>query len=417
MTFTVPPAIADCLIGIATHARSPAYLQINAEGQLMSWEGSVLTYGLKGLHAGDYIGDRLYFLDGLFPLSQPHEVLPNLQIEQGLVIDVHLLLSPALAESTDTTMASATGWIVLLDVSVDSEYPKALQQQINELSLLKYQYAKLLNRSFSQPHFNQTTDAQSLASRAPEPQNNVNNLVVNQDPPAVHPGTVHPGTVHQDISVVLIELFDPREKNPLDNPLKEVNSKAPQPCDNQAGDDPASATAGTFLFLKAALSKIAQTVVEEGGVINHVLGKTVVALFGLVPTHTAPAKQALSAAKRLIAGPLSGALPSPLSGSLSGPFGESSTRLGIAVTTGPASTGLIELNGHQVLNAIGPHIQNVLGLKPFLKPNIILVDPITLQVLDTLKDDYQTQVLNTHDNSPDRYLPAPELYELTFALE
>ncbi|MEM9088915.1 MAG: hypothetical protein AAGC93_09245 [Cyanobacteria bacterium P01_F01_bin.53] len=400
MTFTLPPAIADCLIGIATHARSPAYLQINAEGQLMSWEGSVLTYGLKGLHAGDYIGDRLCFLDGLFPLSQPHEVLPNLQIEQGLVIDVHLLLSPALAEPTDTTMASATGWIVLLDVSVDSEYPKALQQQVNELSLLKYQYAKLLNRSFSQPHFNQAfnqaTDAQPLTSWAPEPQNNVDNLVVNQDSKALHQGTVH-----QDISVVLIELFGPREKKTLDNPLREVNS--------QVGDDPASATEGTFLSLKATLSKIAQTVVEEGGVINHVLGKTVVAFFGLVPTKTAPARQALSAAKRLIAG--------SLPGTLLGPLGESPSSLGIAVTTGAASTGFIELNGHQVLNAIGPHIQNILGLKPFLKPNIILVDPITLQGLDTLKDDYQTQVLNTHDNSPDRYLSAPELYELTFALD
>ena len=141
----LPGAVSDYLIELATQNRSLAYLETTPTGQLISWNGSLQKYGLTNLHKGHYIGDYLFYLDGLFPFSSAHEVIPQIHIEQNLIIDVHLISSKLSAQDSHHSNAdSKNKWVLILDKTNETRQQQQLIQIGNELNLLQHQYRKLL---------------------------------------------------------------------------------------------------------------------------------------------------------------------------------------------------------------------------------------------------------------------------------
>ncbi|MEM6449232.1 MAG: bifunctional diguanylate cyclase/phosphodiesterase [Cyanobacteria bacterium P01_D01_bin.105] len=150
----VPDVVQSYLAEKMIAHKSMAYLQVSAAGHFIDAAGELAKYGLTEIAPGDYIGDRLSFLEGFFPLSARAEVLPQVNINRTLIVDIHLIpnlsLNEANAESdlltaeTATTSASQQihGWVLFLDTTTETQKQQKLQQQGNELSLLRHQQSK-----------------------------------------------------------------------------------------------------------------------------------------------------------------------------------------------------------------------------------------------------------------------------------
>lgn len=307
----VPAAVSDYLVAITIQNRSLAYLRITLTGYVISAGGELATYGLATVGAGEYAGDRLFFLEGFFPLAEASEILPSVHTEQGRIIDIHLI-----AEDTE-------GWVVLLDTTADARRQQRLQQKGNDLSLLRQQYARLISRELGQ-------QPSAIARQLP--------------------------TATREISVLLVKICSLTDYSDRTSP------------------------ATTLKTLNAYLSIITQIMIEEGGVINHILGETVVVLFGLFPSHQSCAQQAVYAAKRLIR-----------KNQTSAPASKNIAQLdiGVGVTTGSAAAGLVHSHSYQALNAIGSHIQQTLQMIDLIHPSTVLIDLTTFTALDTDKSEFQ----------------------------
>ena len=228
-------------------------------------------------------------------------------------------------------IATATeGWIVLLDITADAQRQQQLQQKGNDLSLLRQQYAKLISQELTQQ----------------------SDIITVQLP-----------TATREISVLLVKICN----------LTDYSDRTPP--------------AATLRTLNAYLSIITQIMIEEGGIINHILGETVVALFGLFPTHQPCAQQAVYAAKRLI---LRNRASTPTA-----TVGAARLDIGAGVTTGSAAAGLVHSQSYQTLNAIGTHIQQARRLLDLIPPNTVLIDLNTFAALGADKREFQNYAQNS----------------------
>ena len=333
----MPPEIADYLVEIALQDRAAAYLQVTAEGHLASSGGQLQKYGLAAIAQGDYIGDVFYYLEGFFPLEQT-EMMQHLQLDSGPVVDVHVL--------TDSQRQGA-GWVLLLDTTAEAQRAQRLQQKGNDLSLLRQQYAKLLNQNL--------TPSQQ--------QKEAVNLVHQTE------------TAPQTLSVLIVKFCGP------------------------GADQLSIGKPTTLKAINASLSFITQVIVEEGGLINHVLGGTAAAFFGLLPSQQAAPQQALYAAerilKRLMKYPPSYAL-SPLSAEALAAEGESasqqSKRLGIgaSITSGEAAAGILNGQGGERINAVGDPIESAAQLESYIQPGTITLDGDTFGAVRDRQIDFQS---------------------------
>jgi signal transduction histidine kinase len=125
----LPKAIADYLNRLAAEQRAPAYLLVDEAGQLIEGGGHLGAYGLADLHAGEPVGARAFFLEGLFPLAGAELTLPCVQTSSGCVADLHLFTR------------DEGDYVLLLDATAQERQQRLMQQKGNELSL---SYQRLL---------------------------------------------------------------------------------------------------------------------------------------------------------------------------------------------------------------------------------------------------------------------------------
>lgn len=329
----VPRAVADYLVAIALQDHAPAYLQVTAEGHLVRSGGSLQKYGLQSVEAGEYVGETFYYLEGFFPLAQT-EIMRHLQLEQGPIVDIHIIATGTVAESPDPEGA---GWILILDTSAEAERVQRLQQKGNDLSLLRQQYAKLLEQSL--------TPAQTENSVAEQVE-----------------------VTEQTVSVLIVKFCGPQfDQLGVDRPavLKAIN---------------------------ASLSFITQVIVEESGLINHILGGTAAAFFGLLPTQQSAPRQAVYAAKRILKR-LVTETPSyaryPLPTSELNVVGQTQIGIGASITTGEAAAGILHSQGCHRLNAVGDPIQNAAHMGDYIQPGTITIDSATFEALLQYQHEFQ----------------------------
>jgi PAS domain S-box-containing protein len=92
---------------------------------LYDWAGKPEAYGITGLQKGKYIGEQIYFLEGLFPPGCSPMLLPCIEIKPGLFIDVHIF------------PGDGGDWVLLLDVTADATERRLVQQKANDLRLIE----------------------------------------------------------------------------------------------------------------------------------------------------------------------------------------------------------------------------------------------------------------------------------------
>jgi class 3 adenylate cyclase len=110
-----------------------AYLQVDAELNLVGAGGHLEAYGLAGLRLGEPVAEQAFFLEGLLPPVETPYVVPSLELASGHAADLYFLLQ------------DDTWWVVLLDVSAAREAARRMQQKAYDMTLAQEREA-LLNR-------------------------------------------------------------------------------------------------------------------------------------------------------------------------------------------------------------------------------------------------------------------------------
>src|SRR3984957_5225241 len=128
----LPDRISEWLLLLVKSQRSIAHLLINNELVLMQAGGELEYYGLGDLEHGDSASDQLPFLEGLLPLAETPFLLESVGMPGGSVADVHLF-----ADEDKT-------WVVLLDVTVEHDHARKIQQKAYDMTLLSQREARLI---------------------------------------------------------------------------------------------------------------------------------------------------------------------------------------------------------------------------------------------------------------------------------
>jgi len=129
-----PAAAADYLNRLLREQFRPAFLQVDADGNLMAAGGSLELYGLSAVQVGAPIVDYLPLLMGLLPLQPPGDpfLVPWVNTEGGGYMDVHLL------------PGDRCDFVICVEALVERQERVAWQQKGNELALTKHRQAQLL---------------------------------------------------------------------------------------------------------------------------------------------------------------------------------------------------------------------------------------------------------------------------------
>lgn len=119
----LPQAIRDFIMELTEDRRSPAYLLVADDGNLLEWGGDLSAYDIVGLERGINVGEHVPVLQGLLPLETPNVFLPHISTGGGLSADVYLFSRPE------------GSWVLLLDSTADATKRQRMQQKANDLSL------------------------------------------------------------------------------------------------------------------------------------------------------------------------------------------------------------------------------------------------------------------------------------------
>ncbi|MBT3206840.1 MAG: HAMP domain-containing histidine kinase [Bacteroidetes bacterium] len=125
--------LQDLLIG----CQNPVFIKLSKEGKVISWEGNLEIYGIFSISKNVQIEQIVPFLDGIFPLETPLIILPNIQTEQEVYADIHII--------KDQTNC----WVVLLDKTQDVNKLRNILQKQNETQLMLARSSKKLDKSIS----------------------------------------------------------------------------------------------------------------------------------------------------------------------------------------------------------------------------------------------------------------------------
>jgi phosphoserine phosphatase RsbU/P len=128
----IPDRISEWLLLLVKSQRSIAHLLINNELVLIKAGGELEHYGLADLKHQHSASDQLPFLEGLLPLAETPFLLESVGMPGGSVADVHLF--------ADEDMT----WVVLLDVTVEHDHARKMQQKAYDMTLLSQREARLI---------------------------------------------------------------------------------------------------------------------------------------------------------------------------------------------------------------------------------------------------------------------------------
>lgn len=233
----LPTPVLDYIHTLTIKNYSPAYLLVKKDGCLSSWGGKLAKYGVTNLQIGEYVEEKVCFLQGLLPLDNSPVFLPCIRTEDGLYADIHIF------------SGDEGDWVLLLDATLEENQRHLIQQKGNDLSLLRQKQARMLNQYFNKD----ITD--NLAKR-------ILTLQVRGE--------------RRNVSILLVNICgftSYSESNPPDIVFKTLN-----------------------LYLSTMIEQI----VDEGGMIDKTVGDTVIAFFGILPATSSPPVQATKAAMRMI---------------------------------------------------------------------------------------------------------------------
>jgi len=327
----IPAPVVDYACKLIVEDRSLAYLLVAKDGRLLSWGGKLSVYGINNLQIGEYASDRLVFLAGLLPLTEKSVFLACTGIdylEEGFCADVHIFAG------------DEGDWVLLLDASLESRQQHLIQQKGNELSLLRSEQAKVLEQYFGKEG---TQLAEGLLD-----------LNVQGD--------------RRDLTILLVKIcgFTSYSENNLPEKI--------------------------FKTLNLYLRSIIQSILDEAGLVNKIMGDTVMSLFGVLPSTGYPPIQALQAAFRMLEAVSELNEIQQLTKNFD---------ISIGITSGSVTLGLLGNKASKNLCAIGDRIDLLMQLESQFSPKEILIDDNTFAAIKDLQKHFSaTTFIKPGTNTP-----------------
>jgi class 3 adenylate cyclase len=313
MSEDIPAAVLDYLSKLIIESRTFAYLLVAKDGYLLSWGGNLAAYGLKNLQLGELACKQVVLLEGLLPLNDTTVFLPCTNIEEGLCADIH-------------TFSGLEGdWVLLLDASLDRDRYQLMQQKGNDLSLLRNQQAKIINQYLGK-----------------ETKENLAQGLLN----------LNEQGEHRDITTLAAKICDFTAYSAENSPEK------------------------TFKTLTLYLSPIVQSILDEAGMVDKIVGDTVISLFGILPCTGTPPMQAIAAAFQIF---------ESIQELNSGRQLDKTLNVAVSVTSGLVALGLIGSKASKTLFTIGYSIDLLTQLENQVSPREILIDENTFNRINDMQ--------------------------------
>jgi class 3 adenylate cyclase len=322
--FNLPRPILDYIQAVSFENRSPAYLLIEKDGRLSEWGGELEAYGIKNLQKGEYVEEKVFFLQGFLPLDDSPIVLPCIKTEYGLSANIHIF------------PGDEGDWVLLLDATSDEIQQIAVQQKGNELSLIQEKQSKLLNQYLGK------NVAEGLAQGV---------------------FTLQDKGERSDLTILFADIrgfTSYSEKKPPEIVFKTLN-----------------------LYLPAMI----QPILNEGGMVDKLIGDAVMGIFGVLPSNESPPKQAINAALQMMRAVKD--VSKMLQTDNGSPF-----KIGIGIASGPVALGILGSKDRRTFTAIGHHVNLAARLESQARPNEILIDQNTFEKLDKLQTSFSAITLS-----------------------
>ncbi|WP_072044977.1 adenylate/guanylate cyclase domain-containing protein [Aliterella atlantica] len=319
----IPTPVLDYACNLIVEERSLAYLLVAKDGRLLGWGGKLSAYGIDNLQSGEYASDRLIFLAGLLPLDNAPIFLPCTDMEsgkQGFCADVHIFAG------------DEGDWVVLLDASLERKQHHLIQQKGNELSLLRSEQAKVLDRYFGKE---KGYLAQGLLS-------------IDED------------GEWRDVTILMVKIcgFTAYSKSNLPTTI--------------------------FKTLNLYLSTIVQKILDEAGMIDKIKGDTVISLFGVLPSSGYAPVQALKAAFLMLESVQElNQRRQP----------ELALEIAVGITSGTVALGLVGNKFNKTLCTIGDRVDLLVHLENQFSPKEILIDETTFERIQDLQTHFSAKTL------------------------
>jgi PAS domain S-box-containing protein len=119
----LPTPIREFILELTEDMRSPAYMLVNDENQLMAWGGDWGAHDVSGLDERIDVSEHVPFLQGMIPLETHNVFLPYIQTREGQYADIYLF------------QRKEGVWVLLLDATADATKRQRMQQKASNLSL------------------------------------------------------------------------------------------------------------------------------------------------------------------------------------------------------------------------------------------------------------------------------------------
>jgi len=130
----LPEPVQEHLKSLFVRSRFPAFIFIAHNGNLVDWGGYCDRYGLTKLRSGKPAGEQIDFIESMLPLNGHWFSLPRILIHDFRVVDAHFV------------PGDGGDWVVMLDTTEDAERETLIQQQSNDLTLLKQKQEDILEK-------------------------------------------------------------------------------------------------------------------------------------------------------------------------------------------------------------------------------------------------------------------------------
>lgn len=119
----MPTPIREFILELTEDMRSPAYMLVNNENQLLACGGDWGAHEVAGLEERIDVSEHVPFLQGILPLETHNVFLPYVRTGESQYADIYLFQRK---EGT---------WVLLLDATTDATKRQRMQQKANVLSL------------------------------------------------------------------------------------------------------------------------------------------------------------------------------------------------------------------------------------------------------------------------------------------
>lgn len=322
--YDFPAPILAYIYRLALENRSPAYLLSGKDGCLLDWGGYLDFYGISNLQKGICIGEKIFFLEGFLPLQGSDLFLPSLKTDSNISIDIHIFAG----EGGD--------WVVLLDASADEIQRTLIQQKTNDLSLLRDKESKILNRYLERD-------------------------------------------IPENLSQELFTFREEGERKEVAILFASIRKFIAYSEENSPQI--------VFKTLSFYLRAITQPILDEAGIIDKLVGDTIIAVFGALPSVSSPSDHAVKAALRMLDA-VSDVNTTRRSDNL--PIFD----VGIGIASGSVILGVIENRNHRSFGVIGPGVNLAAHLENHACSKEILIDENSLRKLSRDQEYFSPKTLS-----------------------